>query len=39
MTAARRLPAPTCSDPGPAIMRRLTAEEYRNTVLDLTGVP
>jgi hypothetical protein len=28
----------TCSDPGPAPLRRLTPEEYRNTVLDLTGV-
>jgi hypothetical protein len=33
------LPPPTsCSDPGPAPLRRLTAEEYRNTVLDITGV-
>jgi hypothetical protein len=31
-------PPPSCSDPGPAPLRRLTAEEYRNTVLDLTGV-
>jgi hypothetical protein len=33
------LPPSTCSEPGPAVMRRLTPEEYRNTVLDLTGVP
>jgi Protein of unknown function (DUF1595)/Protein of unknown function (DUF1592)/Protein of unknown function (DUF1587) len=33
------LPMATCTDPGPTVMRRLTGAEYRNTVLDLTGVP
>lgn len=29
---------PVCADPGPAAVRRLDAEEYANTVLDLLGV-
>jgi hypothetical protein len=31
-------PPTACTDPGPTAVRRLSAEEYANTVLDLLGV-